>query len=70
MKQITVKPGDSLWSLAKEHLGNPYLWPKLYEINERVITRSQRFKARRDRNMRGPDWIFDGTVLNIPDRVR
>jgi nucleoid-associated protein YgaU len=63
VKKITVRGGDTLWSLAAEHLGDPYLWPALYRANQRVIMHAQRFKERR--HMKGPDWIFDGTVLTV-----
>jgi nucleoid-associated protein YgaU len=29
---IVVK-GDTLWDLAKTYLGNPYLWPQIWEKN-------------------------------------
>jgi nucleoid-associated protein YgaU len=66
--QTEPLPTRSLWSLAAERLGNPYLWPALYRANERVITHAQRFKERR--HMKGPDWIFDGAVLTVDTQAR
>jgi len=28
-----VKPGDTLWDITKRFFGNPFLWPRLWEIN-------------------------------------
>lgn len=28
-----VKKGDTLWDLCKKYYGNPWLWPKLWEMN-------------------------------------
>lgn len=28
-----VKPGDTLWDISKRFFGNPFLWPRLWEIN-------------------------------------
>lgn len=30
----TVEQGDSLWSIAEDKLGNPYLWPVIYNLNQ------------------------------------
>jgi nucleoid-associated protein YgaU len=55
---ITVQKGDTLWSLAEKHLGNPMLWRRLYEKNREVIE-----KAQRPYKTVGPDWIYPGTCL-------
>ena len=28
-----IQPGDTLWDLASRYLGDPYLWPQLWERN-------------------------------------
>lgn len=33
----TVQPGDSLWSIAGSLLGDPYLWPQLWEANQYIL---------------------------------
>jgi WXG100 family type VII secretion target len=48
---IRVQPGDTLWEIAKERLGNPLLWPLIEKANPQV----------------GPNGlIFPGQVLTIP----
>jgi nucleoid-associated protein YgaU len=32
-KVITVQPGDSLWKIAEQHLGNGLLWRELISVN-------------------------------------
>lgn len=34
---LTVQPGQSLWTIAETELGNPYLWPVLYNLNKDLI---------------------------------
>jgi len=33
----TVEQGESLWSIAEAELGNPYLWPAIYNLNQNEI---------------------------------
>jgi hypothetical protein len=33
----TVVRGDTLWALAQSYLGNPYLWPQIWEKNQYVL---------------------------------
>ncbi len=48
----TVRPGDSLWSIADEQWGNPGLWPVLYTYNREGIA--------------DPHRIYPGQQLQIP----
>jgi nucleoid-associated protein YgaU len=46
-----VRPGDTLWEIARERLGNPLLYPLIEQANPQI----------------GPNaLIFPGEVLHIP----
>lgn len=45
-----VVAGDTLWDLAAAHLGNPYLWPQIWEKNPYVLD---------------AHWIYPGDPLAI-----
>ena len=32
----TIVAGDTLWALAQKNLGNPYLWPQIWERNQYI----------------------------------
>lgn len=32
-----IQAGDTLWDLAQKRLGNPYLWPQIWENNKYII---------------------------------
>lgn len=50
---VTVKPGDSLWALARAHLGDGRRWPEIYRLNKALVT--------------NPDLIEPGWKLQLPD---
>jgi len=39
MSEYIVKPGDTLYGIARALLGDGLLWPKLYEMNKAEIDR-------------------------------
>lgn len=45
-----IQPGDTLWALAKRFLGDPYLWPQLWEKNTYI---------------RDAHWIYPGDPLIV-----
>lgn len=46
----TIQPGDTLWALAQKFLGNPYLWPQLWEQNQYI---------------KDAHWIYPGDPLVV-----
>lgn len=49
-----VVPGDTFWDLARTNLGNPYLWPQIWEKNQYV---------------RDAHWIYPGDPLILDFNV-
>ena len=56
---VTVEPGDTLWGLARTHLGAGARWTEIYDLN--------RGQAQADgRTLRYPNLIRVGWVLELP----
>lgn len=47
-----VRPGDTLWDLARQYLADPFLWPRIHEANRGSVA--------------NPHWIFPRERLLIP----
>ncbi|PPV06717.1 hypothetical protein XBLMG947_2295 [Xanthomonas bromi] len=54
-ESVTVQAGDSLSSIAKRHLGDGKLWPRIFEANRDTL--------------QDPDKIFPGQVLRLPHKA-
>ena len=48
-----IEKGDNLWNLAQQWLGDPYLWPQIWDENRYVLD---------------SHWIYPGDPLVIPGR--
>ncbi|MGH9014008.1 MAG: LysM peptidoglycan-binding domain-containing protein [Acidimicrobiia bacterium] len=55
---VTVEPGDTLWELAGEELGDPLRWPELYEHNKGPQPEGG--------VLSDPDLIMPGWQLDLP----
>jgi len=51
-QDVVVARGDTLWHLAGQHLGDPFLWPRVHQANHALV--------------RDPDLIFPGQRLHMP----
>jgi LysM repeat protein len=51
-RHYTVRPGDTLSSIAQRFYGNPADWPGLYQANRSVLT--------------NPNVLYPGQVLTVP----
>lgn len=63
-KTYTVKQGDTLWDIARVHLGNGSKWTSIYSLNKATIEAAAK-KYGRSSSSNGW-WIYPGTVLKLP----
>ncbi|MCB1858501.1 MAG: peptidoglycan-binding protein LysM [Gammaproteobacteria bacterium] len=52
VEYYVIEKGDTLWAIAKKHLGNGAEYTKIFEANREVI--------------KDPDLIFPGQKIRIP----
>ena len=56
---VTVRRGDSLWKLARTHLGSGARWQEIYDLNRDRVQAG-------GRTLRNPNLILIGWVLELP----
>lgn len=47
-----VRKGDTLWDIAQTYLADPFQWPRIYDLNTRIIA--------------DPHWIYPNQELVLP----
>ncbi|MDZ7719945.1 MAG: HU family DNA-binding protein [Balneolaceae bacterium] len=47
-QSFTVESGQSLWDIAETQLGNPYLWPVIYHLNQDELSNPNQLLANSD----------------------
>lgn len=52
-EEYTVVKRDTLWDISERKLDDPFLWPRLWNVNPHI---------------ENPDLIYPGTVILIPSR--
>lgn len=50
----TVKPGETLWSIAEQHLGDGARYPEIVDLNGELLAES------------GSGWLRQGWALHVP----
>lgn len=66
---ITVKKGDTLWSLAKQYLGSPYKWKDLYGWNKDTVTKANQISPGQILIIPGDEPEAPVSVAKEPTRV-
>lgn len=55
-----VEPGDTLWDIADEELGDPTRYDEIFEVSDDIVQPD-------GRTLTDPDLIYPGWELEIPD---
>jgi nucleoid-associated protein YgaU len=70
MKYITIRNGETLSSIALDHLGAASRWPEIYKLNiDTIAAAGPKIRGkpvRRVGNLTGADLIYPGTPLMVP----
>jgi hypothetical protein len=52
-REYTIQEHDTLWDISDSELADPFLWPKLWNVNPQI---------------ENPDLIYPGSTIKIPSR--
>ena len=68
--KYTVKRGDTLQFISMKFYGSFKRWPEIWERNQHAILARQNNEYCKLHKMTGPDWLFEGTELNIDEDIK
>jgi LysM repeat protein len=60
-----VAKGDCLWNISKEKLGNPALWPAIWNVNKDGVY-NKNIMPYYSQKITNPDLIYPGQEIRIP----
>lgn len=63
--RYTIQSGDTLGAIAQRFLGDAGRYRELWSLNRKVLEAEQN-KGEVRRRLRGPNWIYPGTIIRIP----
>ena len=63
-RTVTVKPGDTLRSIAMAYLGDENRWPEIYDLNKGVVQADGRMLT--DPNLIRVGWVFQIDPVTFP----
>lgn len=61
---MTIKKGDTLWSIARKQLGSGTKWKQIYSLNKAALEAAAKKNGKKTSD--NGHWIYPGTVLKIP----
>lgn len=66
VESYTIKPGDTLWSIAKEVYGDGSKWYGIYEANKAAIESAAEKHRGKGKGSSNGQLIYPGTTLTLP----
>jgi len=63
IKTVTVEPGDTLYNIAKTHLGSGKKWKEVFVANAATLANQTAVQELPEKV--GPNYIWPGTQLQV-----